>query len=375
MPYRGKPSKNCADCRRRKIKCDLKLPGCTQCSNAGLECEGYRNQLDLMFLDENERTQKSVLKRSKSSRTTASDTETTSSAPSRRSSPTLTTIIDSPSTSRSLPAGSSSREIRLNEMKRRSTSVGPLKTTRAREKKSRTTTPEEAEERTEAKSRAASKAALRRAVSAHQSTASNYLHPLDTLGDTCVQQQARRNTSPVENTRSFDHDLEQSQQFNFDMGLASNMSTPYSQASSLSIGSVSSVGMPSINIPLHYSLNLDVTQPQSINLTNFGPPISQPPMQTSNLPSQMHNSPQFTQNHRPQQQHQQHQNQSMQFPDIMRYEQQWDCGQWIHDVQAPQPRQGGYMQQMHLPTDEEWLQWGEFQPQYQSQPPQQRRQQ
>ena len=355
MPYRGKPSKNCAGCRRRKIKCDLKLPGCTQCRNAGLECEGYRNQLDLMFLDENERTQKSVLKRSKSSKTTTSDSETTSSAPSRRSSLTLTTIIDSSSTSRSLPAGSSSREIRPNEMKRRSPSVGPPKTTRAREKKSRTTTPEEAGERTEARSRAVSKAVLRRTVSAHQSTASNYLHPLDTPGDTCAQPQARRNTSAMENTRSFEHDFEQSQQFNFDMGLASNMSTPYSQAPNLSIGWTSSVGMPSINMPFQHSLNADITHPQSVYLTHFGPPISQPPMQTYNLPSQMHNPPPFTQNHRPQQQHQQHQNQPMQIPDIMRYEQQCDCGQWVHDVQAPQ--QGGYVQQLPLPTDEEWLQW------------------
>ena len=163
------------------------------------------------------------------------------------------------------------------------------------------------------------------------------------------------------------------------MGLASNMSTHYSQASSLSMGPTSSVGMPSINISLQHSPNPGVMHPYSINLTHFAPPISQPPMQTYNLSSQIHNLPPFTQNHRPQQQHQQHQNLPMQFSDIVRYEQQWNCGQWIHDVQTPQlqpqPQQGGYMQQMPLPTDEEWLQWGEFQPQYQTQPPQQRRQQ
>ena len=361
MPYRGKPSKNCADCRRRKIKCDLKLPGCTQCSNAGLECAGYRNQLDLMFLDENERTQKSVLKRSKTLRTTALHTEITSSAPSRRSSPTRTTIIDSPSTSKSLPARSSSRQIKQNEIKQRSPSVGPPKITRARMKKSRTTTPEEAGERMDVRSRAASKAALRRTVSAHQSMAREYLRPPDTPGDICAQTQARRNTSAAENTRVFDHDFEQSQQYNFDMGLVSNMSTPYSQTSSLSIGSISSLSMPSINMLLQYSLNPDMTHPHLVNLRHFGPPNSQPPMQTYSLPSQMHNPSPLIHNNRPQQQHQQHNNQPVQFSGIMRYEQQWDRGKLVHDVQAPQPQRGGYMHQIPLPTDEEWLQWGEFQ--------------
>lgn len=329
-----------------------------------------------MFLDENERTEKSVLKRRKSSRTTASDTETTSSAPSRRSSPTLTTIIDAPSTSRSLPAASSSREIRLQEMKRRSPSVGPPKTTRAREKKSRTTTPEEAGDRTQARSRAASKVALRRTVSAQQSTTGNYLHPLDNPAVTFNQQQPRRNTSAMDNTASFDYGYEQSQHFDFETGLGSNMGTPYSQASSVSIASTSSFGAPSINIPLDYSLNPDVTHPHSTNIRQFSVPTTGPQMQTYILASQMQqqNYPPPQQHNQGPQQHQQphQQYQSFQFPDIMHYEQQWDCGQWVHDVQAPQ--QGGHIQQMPLPTDEEWLQWGELQPQYPQQPQQERQQ-
>ncbi|OAP62849.1 hypothetical protein AYL99_02076 [Fonsecaea erecta] len=57
MVYCGKPSKGCDYCRKKRLKCDQKRPGCGQCRNALRACPGYRNQLDLMFRDESDRVQ------------------------------------------------------------------------------------------------------------------------------------------------------------------------------------------------------------------------------------------------------------------------------------------------------------------------------
>lgn len=54
MPYRGKPSKGCANCRKRKIGCSQERPACSQCIKSGWKCPGYRNQADISFLDETE---------------------------------------------------------------------------------------------------------------------------------------------------------------------------------------------------------------------------------------------------------------------------------------------------------------------------------
>lgn len=54
MVYRGKPSSSCENCRNRNTKCDLVQPSCSQCLRAGRVCGGYRDQLDLMFCDQNE---------------------------------------------------------------------------------------------------------------------------------------------------------------------------------------------------------------------------------------------------------------------------------------------------------------------------------
>lgn len=37
--------KGCANCERRRIRCDLKRPTCTKCSKKDLECPGYNRQL------------------------------------------------------------------------------------------------------------------------------------------------------------------------------------------------------------------------------------------------------------------------------------------------------------------------------------------
>ncbi|KAF2119625.1 hypothetical protein BDV96DRAFT_596322 [Lophiotrema nucula] len=52
MVYRGKPSAACHSCRKRRIKCDEKRPGCTQCLGIAVTCPGYRNPLDTYFRDE-----------------------------------------------------------------------------------------------------------------------------------------------------------------------------------------------------------------------------------------------------------------------------------------------------------------------------------
>ncbi|KAM3084481.1 hypothetical protein ACMFMG_001412 [Clarireedia jacksonii] len=52
MVYCGKPSKGCANCRARKIRCGQELPVCTNCTKASKICPGYRNMLDLAFRNE-----------------------------------------------------------------------------------------------------------------------------------------------------------------------------------------------------------------------------------------------------------------------------------------------------------------------------------
>ncbi|KAI0180841.1 hypothetical protein GGR52DRAFT_521864 [Hypoxylon sp. FL1284] len=52
MVYCGKASQGCQNCRTRRIKCDKKRPGCSQCIRVGKKCPGYRDQLSLMFRDE-----------------------------------------------------------------------------------------------------------------------------------------------------------------------------------------------------------------------------------------------------------------------------------------------------------------------------------
>ncbi|KAL6709142.1 hypothetical protein ACN47E_001958 [Coniothyrium glycines] len=55
MVYRGKPSAACAECRKRRSRCDYAVPECGQCHKAGRVCTGYRNTVDLMFHDESTR--------------------------------------------------------------------------------------------------------------------------------------------------------------------------------------------------------------------------------------------------------------------------------------------------------------------------------
>ncbi|APA09980.1 hypothetical protein sscle_05g047500 [Sclerotinia sclerotiorum 1980 UF-70] len=61
MVFCGRPSKGCHACRAKKTKCDTIPTGCTQCSNAGRPCPGYRSQIDVIFREET----KSVIKKAK----------------------------------------------------------------------------------------------------------------------------------------------------------------------------------------------------------------------------------------------------------------------------------------------------------------------
>jgi hypothetical protein len=62
MVYCGKPSKGCENCRKRRLKCDQKRPGCGQCRNTGRTCLGYRDPNALVIRDESERIAKKAQK-------------------------------------------------------------------------------------------------------------------------------------------------------------------------------------------------------------------------------------------------------------------------------------------------------------------------
>ncbi|UPL03465.1 hypothetical protein LCI18_014399 [Fusarium solani-melongenae] len=63
MVNKGRPSKDCLPCRKRKLRCDLKLESCGQCQRAKILCRGYRNPQDLVFRDETDAAKRKVLAR------------------------------------------------------------------------------------------------------------------------------------------------------------------------------------------------------------------------------------------------------------------------------------------------------------------------
>ena len=58
MVYCGKLSKACLPCRKRKLACDLRKDGCSQCSRARLTCSGYRDTEALRIRDESSAVQR-----------------------------------------------------------------------------------------------------------------------------------------------------------------------------------------------------------------------------------------------------------------------------------------------------------------------------
>ncbi|KAJ5081628.1 hypothetical protein NUU61_009892 [Penicillium alfredii] len=51
-----KISRNCANCRAIKRRCDQQLPHCGQCIRARQKCPGYRDEWELVFRDQTDRT-------------------------------------------------------------------------------------------------------------------------------------------------------------------------------------------------------------------------------------------------------------------------------------------------------------------------------
>ncbi|KAF3398833.1 hypothetical protein DPV78_007007 [Talaromyces pinophilus] len=52
MVFSGKPSRGCFNCRTKKKKCDQGLPSCRRCLRSGINCSGYRSELDVNFHDQ-----------------------------------------------------------------------------------------------------------------------------------------------------------------------------------------------------------------------------------------------------------------------------------------------------------------------------------
>ncbi|KAF4628368.1 hypothetical protein G7Y89_g9781 [Cudoniella acicularis] len=54
MKPSSRASRGCMPCRQRKIKCDQSRPYCQMCIKRSKQCHGYRDEADLMFLDQTE---------------------------------------------------------------------------------------------------------------------------------------------------------------------------------------------------------------------------------------------------------------------------------------------------------------------------------
>ena len=63
MVYCGKLSKACLSCRKRKLLCDLRPEGCSQCSRAHLACTGYRDISAVRIRDETTAVHQRVARR------------------------------------------------------------------------------------------------------------------------------------------------------------------------------------------------------------------------------------------------------------------------------------------------------------------------
>ncbi|KAM0259620.1 hypothetical protein ACHAQJ_003199 [Trichoderma viride] len=50
----------CVNCRSRRIKCNETRPRCAQCARAGLFCWGYRNEMEMKFVNMTEKTSQRV---------------------------------------------------------------------------------------------------------------------------------------------------------------------------------------------------------------------------------------------------------------------------------------------------------------------------
>ncbi|KAL2796606.1 hypothetical protein BJX66DRAFT_335849 [Aspergillus keveii] len=60
MARRGRLSRGCQTCRKRKIKCDQILPACTQCRKSGWVCPGYADIVERMFQYHNQQVDSTI---------------------------------------------------------------------------------------------------------------------------------------------------------------------------------------------------------------------------------------------------------------------------------------------------------------------------
>ncbi|KAL4901456.1 hypothetical protein BDW74DRAFT_181744 [Aspergillus multicolor] len=84
MTFHCLPSQNCLPCRQRRIKCDRARPECSQCKRAHKECTGYRDEVSMLFRDENERIirrAKAAHERSRARAQAAQNTQASNSQP------------------------------------------------------------------------------------------------------------------------------------------------------------------------------------------------------------------------------------------------------------------------------------------------------
>ncbi|KAJ5820464.1 hypothetical protein N7474_006055 [Penicillium riverlandense] len=79
---RARASRSCGNCRAVKRRCDRQSPHCGQCIRLGEECPGYRDEWDLVFRDQTDKT----IKRSKAKRTKSASND--SPPPTQHLSPT-----------------------------------------------------------------------------------------------------------------------------------------------------------------------------------------------------------------------------------------------------------------------------------------------
>ncbi|ETS76205.1 hypothetical protein PFICI_11592 [Pestalotiopsis fici W106-1] len=70
MVNRGRPSRDCQPCKKRKLRCDLHRERCGQCRRANIACFGWPDLNQLIIRDETASAQRKVLARA-SSRTSA----------------------------------------------------------------------------------------------------------------------------------------------------------------------------------------------------------------------------------------------------------------------------------------------------------------
>ncbi|PVH72992.1 hypothetical protein DL98DRAFT_659727 [Cadophora sp. DSE1049] len=86
MVHTGKPSRGCAVCRKRRIKCDEKAPSCSYCIKTKQPCPGYKDIFDLAWRDQNAVAERSVQRRKRAAEKQRAETTTRTSRARRRTS-------------------------------------------------------------------------------------------------------------------------------------------------------------------------------------------------------------------------------------------------------------------------------------------------